>query len=149
MSELWDWSVRAYARPGVAEACLDLQDGYGQSVPFLLFAAWSGCAEPQVLTAAARIAEAWEEAAVEPLRAVRRVLKRSHPPIADAARLALRERVKAAELQAERALLEALQPLAAGREPAGLEQALLAAAGIWREAAPPAAALAKLASALA
>lgn len=146
---LWDWSVRAYARPGVAEACLDLQDSYGQNVPFLLFAAWSGCAEPQVLTAATRIAEAWEEIAVAPLRAARRALKPSQPPIDDAARLALREAVKAAELQAERALLEALEPLAPAGPTGGMGRALQVAAAVWRAPTPPAAALAKLVSALA
>ena len=38
---LWDWAVAAYGRPGVAPACLDLQDRFEQNVPLLLAAAWS------------------------------------------------------------------------------------------------------------
>ena len=36
----WDWAVAAYARQPVAAACLNLQDGHGQNVPWLLWAAW-------------------------------------------------------------------------------------------------------------
>ena len=29
----WAWALAAYARPGAAEACLELQDAFGQCVP--------------------------------------------------------------------------------------------------------------------
>src|SRR5690606_19138568 len=32
---LWEWAVAAYARPGVSDVCLQLQDGDGQNVPLL------------------------------------------------------------------------------------------------------------------
>ena len=41
MARFWDWALEVYARPGVAEACLNLQDDHHQSVPFLLWAAWA------------------------------------------------------------------------------------------------------------
>ena len=40
-SPLWDWALKAYAAPGVQEACLQLQDGVGQNVPLLLWAGWT------------------------------------------------------------------------------------------------------------
>jgi uncharacterized protein (TIGR02444 family) len=150
MSEtLWGWIVRAYARPGVAEAALDLQDAHGQNIPLLLFAVWSGGADPARLAEATALVRRWETAVVGPLRAVRRTLKTPVPPIADRGREAVRGQVKAAELAVERLLLEALEPL--GRPPGGADAvtALRAAAGVWDRTAPSEAALAKLACALA
>ena len=37
---LWDWAIAAYGAPGVAEACLALQDSNEQNVPLLLWSAW-------------------------------------------------------------------------------------------------------------
>ena len=37
---LWDWSVAAYGRPGVEEACLTLQEAHDHNVPLLLWSAW-------------------------------------------------------------------------------------------------------------
>ena len=37
---LWGWTLEAYARPGVPEACLELQDEYGQNTSYLLWAVW-------------------------------------------------------------------------------------------------------------
>ena len=39
--DLWTWACAAYAAPGVAEACLSLQDDYGQCVSFLLWRLWA------------------------------------------------------------------------------------------------------------
>ncbi|MFN3512194.1 MAG: TIGR02444 family protein [Phenylobacterium sp.] len=145
---LWDWAVEAYARPGVAEAALSLQDEHGQSVAYLLWAVWAGGATPQDLTKGARAARSWETAALQPLRRTRRALKSDLPPIDAAARLTLREQVKVVELQAERVLLEALEALVSG--PGGRAPplaALTAAAEAWGDP-PPAAGLARLAAAL-
>ena len=38
----WQFSGAVYAHPGVAEACLDLQDRHGLDVNLLLFCAWAG-----------------------------------------------------------------------------------------------------------
>jgi uncharacterized protein (TIGR02444 family) len=50
VSVFWEWALDAYARPGVAEACLELQDVHGQNVPLLLWAAWAAAdaLEPDV-----------------------------------------------------------------------------------------------------
>lgn len=145
---LWDWAKAAYGRPGVAEACLELQDRHGQSVPLLLWAGWAGPVSAGLLERAVEVARAWETVAVAPLREVRRAIREPAPLIADAAREAAREQVQAAELQAERALLESLGALVDEPGP-GLRplQALLAAAHAWSEA-PPGAELARLAALL-
>ena len=39
--DLWTWAVAAYGREGVSEACLELQDIHGQTVPLLLWTAWA------------------------------------------------------------------------------------------------------------
>lgn len=144
---LWDWAVDAYAAPGVAEACLALQDSHGQNTCFLLWAAWSGAADPGLLSHAAETAQIWEADVVGPLRRARRALKASTPPVADAAREAVRQEVKAAELHAEKALLEALGRLLPARRCDDLLQALGAAAEAWGER-PPQTALEALAGAL-
>jgi uncharacterized protein (TIGR02444 family) len=145
---LWDWTLAAYARPGAPEACLELQDRYGQNTPLLLWAVWAEARDPELLNRAAEVARAWERTAVGPLRDVRRALKPSFPPIGDAAREGLREDVKAAELRAERVLMETLEALS-GDRPAGAPalEALKAAAEAWGAPAPDAA-LAALAAAL-
>ena len=115
MSAFWDWAVRAYARPGAAEACLALQDAHGQSVPLLLWVLWRsrGAAPPdaETLARAAKMARQWERAAVGPLRAVRRDLRCDVACVPGEEREAFRVRVKALELEAERLLMGALEAL--------------------------------------
>ncbi|MGQ9365917.1 TIGR02444 family protein [Azospirillum sp. A39] len=98
---LWAFSLAVYARPGVAAACLDLQDRHGADVNLVLFALWAGAECGATVTEAELerlrgVAAPWQAEVVGPLRAVRRRLKGE----ADAA--ALREEVKALELAAER-----------------------------------------------
>jgi uncharacterized protein (TIGR02444 family) len=145
---LWGWALVAYERPGTAEACLRLQDDFGQNTSYLLWAWWARATDEGLLARAAAAARAWDETALKPLRAVRRSLKTACPPVADDAREALREEVKAAELHAERVLVETLERLGGGpgvgaSGPAALE----AAVGAWGAPAS-AAALASLAAAL-
>lgn len=145
---VWEWALEAYGRDGVAEACLALQDAHGQNVPFLLWAVWAEAADPGLLRQAAEVARAWDAVAVAPLRAVRRDLKTRRPPVDDGAREALREDVKAAELRAERCLLETLAAqTGARRGGAPALDALRAASHAWGSPAPDAA-LAALARAL-
>lgn len=145
---IWDWALSAYGRPGVADACLRLQDQHGQNTSFLLWAVWAEVKDPDLLARAAAVTRAWDEAALRPLRAVRRALKAAQPPVDDAAREGLREDVKGAELRAERVLMETLASLSAGaRGGAPALQALAAASGAWTTTAPDEA-LAALAAAL-
>lgn len=113
---LWDWALAAYGRPGVQEACLQLQDVNGQNVPLLLWAAWCAASgrrpDAETLEAACDTARAWEASAIAPLRAVRRTLKARILDMDTEARLTIREQIKAVELAAERGLLKDLEALA-------------------------------------
>jgi uncharacterized protein (TIGR02444 family) len=142
---IWPWAQAAYARPGVAEACLTLQDRHGQNVCLLLWAAWSG-APAQRLPDAVALVRRWEGEVVGPVRQARRALKSDIPPISEGGRLQLREVIRAAELDAERLLLEALASLGPPERTAAAGS-LDAAAAAWGRS-PPDAALAALARAL-
>ena len=135
---LWDWAVAAYARPGVDEACLSLQDDDGQSVPLLLWAAWRGPVDPDDVEAAVDAARSWHGAAIEPLRAVRRLLKKPISDMEDGPRLTLRDQVKAVELAAERGLLEALEQIAGPPPATGFDPlpSMVAAARLWSDRTP-------------
>lgn len=96
---LWQYSLNVYPRAGVEELLLQLQDQCALDVNVLLYAAWLGgqditltqahCAD--VLAATGE----WREAVVAPLRSLRRQLG------GIVAAQAVRERVKALELEAE------------------------------------------------
>jgi uncharacterized protein (TIGR02444 family) len=117
----WGFALEVYGKPGVAAACLRLQDGCGVDVNVLLVALHAaarlgvpiGEGEVAVLDAAAA---PWRERAVQPLRAVRRDLKSGVGDLPPGAVEGVRDMVKAAELQAERvqqaALARALDGLA-------------------------------------
>jgi uncharacterized protein (TIGR02444 family) len=135
MTSAWDWIVAAYERPGVAQCCLMLQDEHGQNTSLLLWAAWARPTDPAVVRRAAQAARAWDETALSPLRAIRRALKAPLAPVADGAREGLREDVKAAELRAERILVETLERLG-GASGAPAREAVTAASRAWGGAAP-------------
>ena len=112
---LWRFSLEVYRRPGVANACIALQDEHGVDVNVLLCLLWLAAAGRRVSPAEVRAIDAgvaqWRDAVVVPLRALRRGL-RTPPPLSDpGATEALRERVKAVELEAERLEQEELQAL--------------------------------------
>ncbi|PMU10038.1 MULTISPECIES: TIGR02444 family protein [unclassified Pseudomonas] len=112
-SDLWSFSLSTYARPGVEPACLQLQSA-GINVCLLLCGLWLGergvtCNEHR-LQQLRSVAEPWDADVVQPLRALRvnwRVVATD-----DSELNALREQVKALELQAERHLLVRLERLA-------------------------------------
>ena len=138
----WTWALEAYARPGAAQACLDLQDRFDQCVPYLLWSAWAA-SEGRVLDAmtlldGADLCDGWQDAAVAPLRAARRAMKPSVEGMADPAREALRAEVMALELKAERLVMETLEALApeVSTAPLPLPEALRAAVRVWSSAAP-------------
>ncbi len=131
-SALWDYAVDLYARPGVREACLALQDRAGADVNLLLLACWLGATgrrlDPAALARLRTDALAWQEAVVRPLRTTRRELKRwladlappLRPPLA-----AARARLAEVELAVERAELLTLEA-ASGRSGAGTADPALA-----------------------
>jgi len=74
----WDFSLAVYNRPGVAEACLALQDRRGLDVNLLLACCWAGAAgrrlEAQDISGLRGAVDEWQREVVAPLRAVRRRL---------------------------------------------------------------------------
>jgi uncharacterized protein (TIGR02444 family) len=134
--------MAAYPRPGVEPACLLLQDAHGQSVAYLLWAAWAasqGRVLPdRVLQVGAGLAARWDAEVLSGLRQARRNMKSSFEGIDDGVRETLRTKVKALELETEKTLMLALEQLApAGPGPAAdPEHALIAATAIWRSPAP-------------
>lgn len=151
--KFWPWALAAYARPEAAQACLDLQDGHRQSVPYLLWAAWAaqeGRPLPaSALKLGASLAGRWEQTAVAPLRQARRGLKSAFEGVSDPVREQLRAEVKALELKAEEVAMRALEAIApeASGAPYPLLEALVAAAAAWPFPAPESA-LGRLAHAL-
>ena len=115
-SGFWDFSLAFYARPGVAEACLELQERCGADVNVLLYLLY--LARNGRLLAAADIeridalAAPWRQTVVIPLRGVRQALKASVGAFHPDATAALRTEVKRIELAAERVLQETLERLA-------------------------------------
>ncbi|MCV6615571.1 MAG: TIGR02444 family protein [Cellvibrionaceae bacterium] len=96
---LWQYSLNCYARPGVADTLLALQDDWQAEVNILLLCLWAGsCGKRlsavQLCRARAVIAEG-QQAYLLPLRALRRRLKQ-HPEAR------LYEQAKALELGLER-----------------------------------------------
>lgn len=116
-SPFWRFSLATYRKPGVAEACLALQDEHGVDVNVLLFAIWLGTQGRRLDAGAMRhvgdAAAGWARDVVVPLRLVRRRLKDESPLVAAAAAQAFRSEVKRLELEAERLEQEALFGLAA------------------------------------
>lgn len=103
---LWDFSVALYAKPGVAPACLDLQERHGIDVNALLFCLWlaesgRGPAPRAVLDAAFDAAGPWHQRVVRALRPLRRLLKPGFEPIDAELVRALRARIQKVEIDAE------------------------------------------------
>jgi uncharacterized protein (TIGR02444 family) len=105
----WAYSLRLYKKPGVAPACLALQDKLGVDVNLVLFCLWAGSrgtALPARLMAQAVVqSRSWAANIVTPLRGVRRFLK---PMNVDA----YRRQVARIELAAEKLQQQALYALA-------------------------------------
>jgi uncharacterized protein (TIGR02444 family) len=115
-SPFWRFSLRFYREPGVADACIALQEEAGIDVNLLLFLLWHAAQAHRLsgneVVALEQKIGGWREATVIPLRTLRRTLK--SPPALVAAPIAeaFRTRIKAAELEAERLQQEAMYDLA-------------------------------------
>src|SRR5579871_810862 len=106
-AESWAFALAIYARPGVAEACLTLQNEAGVDVMMMLMAAFAAVrhrslltpAEIEALDAACR---PWREQVVRRLRTIRTELKTGLKPTPTEATEPLRSKIKALELEAEK-----------------------------------------------
>ncbi|BAP42182.1 TIGR02444 family protein [Pseudomonas sp. 21LCFQ02] len=111
-ADLWSFTLDFYARPGIEQACLRLQD-QGADVCMLLCGVWLGArgvaCHPARVEAISALARPWQADVVTPLRALR-IQWRSNAK-ADAGLATLRNQLKKLELDAEQALLQRLQAL--------------------------------------
>ncbi len=131
----WRFSLSVYGQQGVPDICLALQDAHGVDVNVLLYllfrATWGAELDADEIARLDAAIAPWRDEVVRPLRGVRRALKG-----AALARIAadddrLRQRIKSAELEAERLQQMALARL--GEAMAGTETAPDAALGAaWR-----------------
>lgn len=106
-AESWAFALAIYARPGVAEACLALQNELGVDVMLLLMATSAAIKHRTVLTADEINAldatcRPWREQIVQRLRAIRTELKTGPAPAPGSVTEPFRSQVKALELEAEK-----------------------------------------------
>jgi len=113
----WTWSLATYDQPGVAAKLLALQDKLALNVNVLLWCCWMAerFAEPPdyVLRKAIDLTRRWSNEVTEPLRSARRALKTPLLQTEGAIAAALRDQVKAAEIESERIEQSMLAALAA------------------------------------
>ncbi|WPO99780.1 TIGR02444 family protein [Pseudomonas sp. HR96] len=133
-ADLWSFALDLYARPGVEAASLELQQA-GADVCVLISAAWLGQRgvpwRREYLGRLQLLADPWQTDVVSPLRHLRQQWRAAAQTNDELA--ALREQVKALELEAERQLLVRLQGLAIGWPPEAARDLEL-----WLEQAVPA-----------
>jgi uncharacterized protein (TIGR02444 family) len=106
-AESWAFALAIYARPGIAEACLTLQNEAGVDVMLLMMTTFAAVKRRTLLTAdeIGALGEAcspWREQIVKKLRAIRTDLKTGPLPAPSEATEPFRSKIKALELEAEK-----------------------------------------------
>ena len=100
----WQYSLKVYAQPGVADTCLQLQDQYGCNVNLLLLAAWAASQGFQLspsdfVELQERISEL-DQQTIQPLRSLRRQVSQQLA-LPQEWQTDLKQRLLSAELLAE------------------------------------------------
>jgi uncharacterized protein (TIGR02444 family) len=125
--EFWAFSLALYARPGIADACLRLQDTHGLDVNLLLLCCWlarRGCRLSAAdLAAAEARAVPLRARVLEPLRAARRALKTMPGSGAAAVYAQLKQVELAAEREEQRVIVAPWSGSAAACDQ-GIEEAI-------------------------
>ena len=126
--KFWDFSIELYGRPGVADACLDLQDSHGFDVNLLLYCFWYGdCLgsfDKLLLEELVKFSLTWNQGIVRPLREVRRWMKNQTQLVSENQApqfQSLRERIKSEELSAEKIQQEMLEVISLQAIPARID----------------------------
>ncbi len=131
---LWRFSLLFYAQPDVASTCLELQDESGADVNLLLFLLWLATlgrrlSKQEISRVESHIAP-WRNAAVMPLRNVRRALKDTSALIDRDEAEEFRKKVKSLELEAERlqqrTMYQLAQPFLSRQEKYAVQEAACA-----------------------
>jgi uncharacterized protein (TIGR02444 family) len=126
----WAFALHLYAQPGIADACLRLQDEADVDVMMFLMTIFAAVRHRVLLTPAEireldEVCRPWREQIVQPLRALRTRLKAGPLPAPSSATEPFRSTIKAAELAAERLqnqlLAERLPLRAPDRDPLARE----------------------------
>jgi uncharacterized protein (TIGR02444 family) len=105
-SPFWDYSLGIYAKSGVADACIALQDDFGLDVNILLACLWFSAQGPgrlesdQIRECVGRTRD-WQDKVVKLLRAARRYSKAQPAELPESLRDEFRPRLQAVELDAE------------------------------------------------
>jgi uncharacterized protein (TIGR02444 family) len=112
----WRFSLHFYRQPGVADACIALQDGCGVDVNLLLFLLWLAddgqfLSVDEVKKLDDQVRD-WRNVTIIPIREVRRKLKGVRTLVEPGKQEAFRNKVKVIELEAERLQQDALYALA-------------------------------------
>jgi uncharacterized protein (TIGR02444 family) len=119
----WAFALALYARPGVADACLTLQNEVGVDVMLLMMATFAAVKRRTLLTAdeIGALDEAcspWREQIVKKLRTIRTELKTGPRPAPSGETEPFRSRIKMLELEAERLENQLLAECLPARPPA-------------------------------
>jgi uncharacterized protein (TIGR02444 family) len=126
----WRFALRLYGRPGVADACLLLQDRLGVDVNVLLVSLHAGAERGLGVDARAvqhmdDLGAPWRDEVVFALRKIRRRMKSGPAPAPGTVTGRLRDEIKRAELHAEQiqqaTLAGWLKNEAAARPPAPVD----------------------------
>ena len=122
-TKFWEFSLNLYAKPGVSEACLQLQNSFGLDVNLVLFCLWFGHKigklKKDILQKALTFSQPWKKEVVQPLRDTRSWMKASHQYFSktnDSQFHELRERIKLEELAAEKYQQQVLEAYALADE---------------------------------
>lgn len=104
---LWRFVLPFYSRDGVAPACLTLQERLGVDVNILLFTIFAQVErgillERSDLEAIDALVRDWRSDVIQPLRRIRSRMKSGPSPAPSPITEPLRNRIKAAELEAEK-----------------------------------------------
>ena len=112
-NNLWSFALTIYQRDAVAPACLDLQEQCQIDVPLMLCAVFACLQGKDIsdedLAQLHNLASPWQNDIVQSLRRIRTQLKTGPQPAPNAVTEDLRNKIKAAELTAEKIQLEMMQ----------------------------------------
>ena len=112
-NKLWSFALTIYQLDAVAPACLDLQEQCQIDVPLMLCAVFACLQGKNIsdedLTQLQNLASPWQSEIVQSLRQIRTQLKTGPQPAPSEVTEDLRNKVKAAELAAEKIQFEMMQ----------------------------------------